>query len=33
MEREGWTVVRFWNDDVYRNEVGVVETILGYLEG
>ena len=33
MQREGWTVVRFWNDDVYRNEVGVVETILGYLEG
>ena len=32
LERRGWTVVRFWNDDVFRNEVGVVETILGYLE-
>ncbi len=33
MEREGWTVVRFWNDEVYRNEVGVVETIMRYLPG
>jgi very-short-patch-repair endonuclease len=32
LESQGWTVVRVWNDDVYRNEVGVVETILRYLE-
>jgi very-short-patch-repair endonuclease len=31
LEREGWTVLRIWNDDVYRNETGVVETILRYL--
>jgi very-short-patch-repair endonuclease len=33
MEREGWTVVRVWNSDVYENENGVVETILRYLPG
>ncbi len=33
MERAGWSVVRFWNDEVYRNEDGVVETVMGYLEG
>jgi very-short-patch-repair endonuclease len=27
LEREGWTVLRVWNDEVYRNEQGVVETI------
>jgi very-short-patch-repair endonuclease len=32
MEGEGWTVVRFWNDEVYRNEEGVVETVMGYLQ-
>jgi len=27
LEREGWTILRVWNDEVYRNEEGVVETI------
>ena len=27
LEREGWTILRVWNDEVYRNETGVVETI------
>jgi very-short-patch-repair endonuclease len=27
LEREGWTILRVWNDEVYRNEQGVVETI------
>ncbi|MEZ6028707.1 MAG: DUF559 domain-containing protein [Hyphomonadaceae bacterium] len=31
IEREGWTVLRVWNSDVYENETGVVETILRYL--
>jgi very-short-patch-repair endonuclease len=27
LEREGWAILRVWNDEVYRNEQGVVETI------
>ena len=27
MEEQGWGVVRFWNDEVYRNLDGVVESI------
>lgn len=28
LESEGWAILRVWNEDVYRNEHGVVETIL-----
>lgn len=28
MEKEGWTVLRFWNHDVYGNIDGVLEMIL-----
>jgi len=28
MEKKGWMVVRFWNDEVYKNIAGVLETIL-----
>jgi len=28
LEQAGWGVVRFWNDDVYRNLDGVVASIL-----
>jgi len=28
MEREGWVVVRFWNNEVYDNIDGVLEAIL-----
>jgi len=28
LEQDGWEIVRVWNDEVYRNEDGVVETIL-----
>jgi very-short-patch-repair endonuclease len=27
LEREGWAVLRFWNDEVVRNPHGVVEAI------
>jgi very-short-patch-repair endonuclease len=27
LERNGWTIVRFWNDEIYTNEQGVVDTI------
>lgn len=32
IENEGWAVVRFWNDDVYRNMDGVLETIFNTCE-
>lgn len=32
MEREGWLVLRFWNNDVYGNMDGVLETILDAAE-
>jgi very-short-patch-repair endonuclease len=28
LEEQGWFVLRFWNDDVYRNLDGVVESIM-----
>ena len=28
LEREGWTVIRFWNSDVIANPDGVAEAIL-----
>ena len=28
LEREGWSVVRFWNSDVSQNPTGVAEAIL-----
>ncbi|HEX7781778.1 MAG TPA: DUF559 domain-containing protein [Sphingobium sp.] len=28
LEGEGWTVLRFWNGDVYENADGVVEAVL-----
>jgi very-short-patch-repair endonuclease len=31
LERAGWTVVRFRNDEVYENEQGVVETVLRFV--
>ena len=32
MESEDWLVLRFWNNDVYENVDGVLETILGACE-
>ncbi len=32
LERQGWTVVRFWNNEVVANTGGVIETILRSLE-
>src|SRR6266478_5934112 len=31
LESQGWTVIRFWNNDVLSNTNGVVETILRTL--
>ena len=31
LETQGFTVVRFWNNDVLENTEGVVEAIHGYL--
>ncbi len=28
MEKQGWTVLRFWNNEVYQNPDGVLEAIL-----
>ena len=30
LEGEGWTILRVWNDEVYRNEEDVVETIARF---
>jgi len=27
LQRDGWTIVRFWNEEAYDNEQGVIETI------
>jgi len=27
LERDGWRVIRFWNDDVFNNLQGVIESI------
>jgi very-short-patch-repair endonuclease len=32
LQREGWRVIRFWNNDVLTNTEGVVETILRALK-
>jgi very-short-patch-repair endonuclease len=32
LEREGFRVLRFWNNDVLRNTDGVLAVILGALE-
>jgi len=32
LERQGYRVIRFWNNDVMENIEGVVETILRKLE-
>ena len=31
LETEGWTVIRFWNDEVTNNLSGACDHILGYL--
>jgi very-short-patch-repair endonuclease len=31
LEREGWRVVRFWNNEVLTNINGVIETVLRLL--
>ena len=33
LRREGWRVLRFWNNDILQNRQGVVETILNELCG
>src|SRR5260370_40197474 len=32
LEREGWRVIRFWNNDVLGNTGGVIQAILRALE-
>jgi very-short-patch-repair endonuclease len=32
LESQGWTVIRFWNNEVLANAGGVIETILRALE-
>ncbi len=32
IEDKGWTVLRFWNNEVYENINGVLETILNTCE-
>jgi very-short-patch-repair endonuclease len=32
LESQGWSVLRFWNNDVLTNINGVIETILRALE-
>lgn len=31
-ERQGWRVLRFWNNDILSNTPGVIETIVRALE-
>ncbi|HEV7995753.1 MAG TPA: endonuclease domain-containing protein [Stellaceae bacterium] len=31
LERQGWRVIRFWNNDILSNAEGVIETILRAL--
>ncbi len=33
LERRGWRVVRFWNNEILANSEGVQETILHILAG
>ena len=30
LEAQGWAILRVWNDEIYRNENGVVETIMDW---
>jgi very-short-patch-repair endonuclease len=30
LEEQGWTILRVWNDEIYRNENGVVETMMDW---
>ena|ERR1700752_1607611 len=32
LQRQGWRVIRFWNNDVLSNTSGVIQTILRALE-
>jgi very-short-patch-repair endonuclease len=32
LERQGWRVLRFWNNDVLSNTEGVLDTILDALQ-
>jgi very-short-patch-repair endonuclease len=32
LESHGWSVIRFWNNDVLNNTDGVIETILRVLQ-
>ncbi len=32
LERDGWRVLRFWNNEILSNTEGVVETIVKALE-
>lgn len=31
LEQQGWAVIRFWNDDIYRHLDDVLETIVRHL--
>ena len=33
LRREGWSTIRFWNEDILRNRTSVCETILAALDG
>lgn len=33
LEQQGYTVLRFWNNDALGNPEGVLETILRWLDG
>ena len=33
IEAQGWTVLRFWNDDIYESLDAVIEKIKKYIEG
>jgi very-short-patch-repair endonuclease len=32
LEREGWRVIRFWNNDILKNPDGALEAILNELQ-
>ena len=32
LESQGWRVIRFWNNDILSNTVGVVDTLLRILQ-
>ncbi|WP_187971361.1 endonuclease domain-containing protein [Aquibium microcysteis] len=33
LRREGWSTIRFWNEDILRRRTAVCETILAALDG